>query len=819
MAIDEQQLFQKLDRNFEMLAQSIRGLVGESSRLASAQNTQTRALSSASEEIAEYERQLASASGLNSKQQQAIRDTIELRRKEIKASEAYHEAQQRSIEIQRDSTRSEQEKTNAQDEAKAALGKWREAQSDANKASRKTTDSLKGLTKGFDFSNAAVVWFGQTVRAQAAQLAAQYKASGGVIEGANTVFGAFIDQQNTALKYGVSGSELAKVSAANRQFMNSLGGTNAALNTLSPTIDRLRANFGNNEEALAVATEQAAEFARKGIRPTQAAMESYVDDVVMMQRRTGMGAKEAAAFFNDIANDTDSIDALRSARAGEREAILKSQRAMVDQAIASGMSAEQAREAAKMLNKMAAAKPLDRLKQAAKIRALGGAMGIAGADEAAQAVIAGKRATPEQKANLAKFSENAANTMDQAAGQGIGSEIFATELLGKLDLEQYYGKGSAFSTTLGETLVPAMGDLKAAYQEASKTSTGEVVGWLTKITGQIGSIATGEHWSGVLAAAVAAAVALAVGGGKIAGLAGGLGKLGGAALNVIKGGAGAATAATATTRVAGAVGGAATGAAEVAAATTAATRATQAATAATTAATTAANTASVASTAATAATTAATTTANTASVANTAATAANTGGRVAGVAGKLATAGKVAGVAGAAVDVGMGVYDLAQGKKQETLSGMDLLSPMRWGMYAGDKINKGVEYMSGGQSIGSMAYDLFNPDPNAPKPVAPKPVSKPANAPSSANTPDIASMTAATKDASVKTADGVTQQIKKMDTSNDMLKMLTQLTQKQVELAEKQLVALTLTEKERANSANRSTLRKDNSFGAKYNYV
>lgn len=801
MAIDEQQLFQKLDRNFEMLAQSIRGLVGESSRLASAQNTQTRALSSASEEIAEYERQLASASGLNSKQQQAIRATIELRRKEIKASEDYHEAQQRSIEIQRDSTRSEQEKTNAQDEAKAALGKWREAQSDANKASRKTTDSLKGLTKGFDFSNAAVVWFGQTVRAQAAQLAAQYKASGGVIEGANTVFGAFIDQQNTALKYGVSGSELAKVSAANRQFMNSLGGTNAALNTLNPTIDRLRANFGNNEEALAVATEQAAEFARKGIRPTQAAMESYVDDVVMMQRRTGMGAKEAAAFFNDIANDTDSIDALRSARAGEREAILKSQRAMVDQAIASGMSAEQAREAAKMLNKMAAAKPLDRLKQAAKIRALGGAMGIAGADEAAQAVIAGKRATPEQQANLAKFSENAANTMDQAAGQGIGSEIFATELLGKLDLEQYYGKGSAFSTTLGETLVPAMGDLKAAYQEASKTSTGEVVEWLTRITGQVGSIASGEHWSGVVATAVAAAVALAVGGGKIAGLAGGLGKLGGAALNAIKGGAGvatAATAATATTRAAGAVGGAATGAAEVAAATTAATRATQAATAATTAATTAANTASVASTAA---------------------TAANTGGRVAGVAGKLATAGKVAGVAGAAVDVGMGVYDLAQGKKQETLSGMDLLSPMRWGMYAGDKINKGVEYMSGGQSIGSMAYDLFNPDPNAPKPVAPKPVSKPANAPSSANTPDIASMTAATKDASVKTADGVTQQIKKMDTSNDMLKMLTQLTQKQVELAEKQLVALTMTEKERANAANRSTLRKDNLFGAKYNYV
>lgn len=814
MAIDEQQLFQKLDRNFEMLAQSIRGLVGDSSRLVSAQNAQTRAISSANEEIIEYERQLASASGLNAKQQQAIRTTIELRRKEIKASEEYQEAQQRSIEIQRDANRSEQEKTDAQNEAKAALGRWREAQGEANKASKKTTDSLKGLIKGFDLSNAAVVWFGQTVRAQAAQLAAQYKASGGVIEGANTVFGAFIDQQNTALKYGISGAELAKVSTANRQFMNSLGGTNAALNTLNPTIDRLRANLGSNEEALAMAAEQATEFARKGIRPTQEAMSSYVDDVVMMQRRTGMGAKEAAAFFNDIANDTDSIDMLRSARAGEREAILKSQRAMVDQAIAAGMSAEQAREAAKMLNKMAAAKPLDRLKQAAKIRALGGAMGIAGSEEAAQAVIA-KRRTPEQEANLAKFSQNAANAMDQAAGQGLGSEIFATELLGKLDLEQYYGKGSAFSTTLGETMVPAIGDLKKTYQEASETSTGKIVNAITLLTGQVGTIVSGDHWFGTLAAAIAAAVALAVGGGgKVLGLAKGLGKLGGAALNVVRGGAGAATVATtatAATSAAGSVAGAATGAAEVAAATTAATRATQAAT--------------TAATAATAATTASTTAANVASsaastAANATASAASTGGRLAGLAGKAATAGKIAGVAGSVLDVGMGVYDLAQGKRQEEMpTGLNMLSPMRWGMWGGEKINKGIEYMSGGQSLGSMAYDLFNPDPNAPKPVAPKPVSKPANAPSAASTPDTAAMAAATKDATSKTADGVTQQIKKMDTSNDILSKLAQLTQKQVELAEKQLIALTMTEKERANATNRSTLRKDNGFGSKYNYV
>jgi hypothetical protein len=76
---------------------------------------------------------------------------------------------------------------------------------------------------------------------------------------------------------------------------------------------------------------------------------------------------------------------------------------------------------------------------------------------------------------------------------------------------------------------------------------------------------------------------------------------------------------------------------------------------------------------------------------------------------KLAGAGKLlgkVGLAGAALDVGMGVNDLLHGEAQTSLSGMDFLSPMKMGMFIGDKVNKGVEDVTGGKTVGSLITDV-----------------------------------------------------------------------------------------------------------------
>lgn len=65
---------------------------------------------------------------------------------------------------------------------------------------------------------------------------------------------------------------------------------------------------------------------------------------------------------------------------------------------------------------------------------------------------------------------------------------------------------------------------------------------------------------------------------------------------------------------------------------------------------------------------------------------------------------------GSALDVGTGVYNLASGERQKEMpSGLDMLSPMSWGKFGGEKINETIE-SNLGDSVGGLLYSLFNPE-------------------------------------------------------------------------------------------------------------
>lgn len=72
--------------------------------------------------------------------------------------------------------------------------------------------------------------------------------------------------------------------------------------------------------------------------------------------------------------------------------------------------------------------------------------------------------------------------------------------------------------------------------------------------------------------------------------------------------------------------------------------------------------------------------------------------------------------------------------------------------------------------------------------------------------------------ATLTTADKVTKQVEQLDASNVLLKQLTEMSQRQIELSEKQLHAMTLTEKEKADVNTRSNLLQGNKFGSQYSY-
>lgn len=605
--------------------------------------------------------------------------------------------------------------------------KLEDARNDARTSVNELDNSMGKLNTKTNVAGASLRWFGETVMSQGRQLAKQYKASGGIIEGSGTILETFTKQQIDGLtKYGgVTGEFVQSLTREHRQVFNAMGGSAKALNELNPAIKRLRILTGDSELGLKEAAAAAQSFALKGIKPSNAVIQQYTGDLVQLGKYTGMQVTQAREYYDAVAEDTDSIIILRSAREDERQSILANQRALINQSLALGMSAKQAQEAAKMLNKMVAAKPLERIKQAAKIRALGGALGIAGAEGAAQAVTAGKRATSEQKAALQQFSQSAANAMDQAAGKGLGSEIFATTLVEKLDLDQYYGTNSEFSTTLASANKPVVDAINALHEPTGKEA--EMINALAIANAGIAATLSGQNILGTATAGLAAAVttlASVVGAGKIGDLikGGGIGRAGGALGTATKWGGRLLKGAG----IAGAVGMAGEYGGEA--------------------------------------------------LEKSGHSQLGAGAKIAGAVGTGAALGSILGPAGTLVGGALGAgYGLYQ----------------NWGQLTGGNTSAPPAQLQPMTPQQRQAATTNNATPGD----------------------DEARL------AVLNTSTGITQQLKQMDQSNMLLKQLADLSQKQVDLSEKQLIALTLTDKEKDNATNRSNLRRDNKFGAQYSYV
>lgn len=341
-------------------------------------------------------------------------------------------------------------------------------------------------------SKAGLVAFGVAIQQLYKQTLETYQSARGFLESEGGVFGGIVQNFWDALKQGVSPQELAELSAANRQAILASGGQRKVLEMYTQQMkdgisvqDKYFKITGNVKDALTGFMENITLLRRAGVKPTQAALDAMADDIIQISKMTGSSVAEINGRFAEMFNqDMEMQTLLRSAREDERNVIIENTRAMIKQNIAMGMTAEQAFAAAKMLNKMVAAKPLERIKQAARVRALGAALGIGGAEEAAQAIIAGPRArTPEQKKALESFSKAATTQADAMRGMGLAQEIFSEQLLDKLDLDQYYGRGSPFSTSLTEANKPILDGLKPMDDKLAG-----IFEWVQKISSGIATL-------------------------------------------------------------------------------------------------------------------------------------------------------------------------------------------------------------------------------------------------------------------------------------------------------------------------------------------
>ena len=256
-------------------------------------------------------------------------------------------------------------------------------------------------------------------------------------------------KQFDAVKLGLSPKEYIEMNAASRQTILAAGGVNEQLRILTNKSGELSGYFKTIGDSTKYTQAQMDLLAKSGVKPGIHNAGLLNESFKKMQMYTGMTGDEFIKLQSSMAEDSDIQSQLRSASMAEREQILANNAARLAENVALGMTKDQALNVAKSMAKMANSGPLDRIKQAAKMRALGAAMGVDGADRAANIHLQGKRASAEDQKWLQEWRSNMSNKMSESQMGSLQGEITASVLQKQLG-DETTGPDSTFNTRLAE---------------------------------------------------------------------------------------------------------------------------------------------------------------------------------------------------------------------------------------------------------------------------------------------------------------------------------------------------------------------------------
>lgn len=346
------------------------------------------------------------------------------------------------------------------------------------------------------------------------------------------------DQLLVGAKFGLSPKEYAQLTKASRETVLAMGGLDGHMKGLSETTAAYQLTIGDLSERTAFVQEQLDILGRAGIKPTADAAKAMVPEFERLRKISNLAPKEFNAAIESITEDEGTLHQLRAANTeAERLAIVKGIAGRIAENRAMGMTTKQAIEATKALNKLTSAGPLDRFKQAAKLRAMGGAMGVAGGAEASQILMKGARATEDERRQLQDYLSQLSGAQSAAATGTIGGEIFATSLADKLGLQELLGASSPFNVRGADALKVNEDAAKALNEINPKVAEG--VDWVQRIfafldknpllqmgMGAIGAL-VGFFTGGAFGALLGSVLRGGIPG--VGGLKGAAGKLGGAA--------------------------------------------------------------------------------------------------------------------------------------------------------------------------------------------------------------------------------------------------------------------------------------------------
>lgn len=143
-----------------------------------------------------------------------------------------------------------------------------------------------------------------------------------------------------------------------------------------------------------------------------------------------------------------------------------------------GLMQEQALKVVDAMAALATKSPKERLKQAARLQALGGALGFGPeATQAASMIRTGKTQTPE----FAEAMKTMQVQMGQFMGQGLPQEMMAMQMLQTTGLQDLLGPKSAFSD-LNKEQFQSTQNIESLAEKRNELG-GQMLGWIQRIEG------------------------------------------------------------------------------------------------------------------------------------------------------------------------------------------------------------------------------------------------------------------------------------------------------------------------------------------------
>jgi hypothetical protein len=265
---------------------------------------------------------------------------------------------------------------------------------------------------------------------------------------------------------GIDPQLVSELAATNRAAVIAMGGAQSmegVYERLGSRLNELANITGTRTEALKFELTSYQTLIRSGIKPTEDALNDQVKSLTFMQEALGMTAEEFTQLQQQLVTNTDFRRKLNGLSERERRGMLNRLNDQIAINRANGMMRDHAIAAALALEELAGKGPRDRIKEMAKLQAIGAMAGVQMSEEARQGFIRGQSASKEQQKAMQEFKSSMGDRLTEIKSTmgGTGTEFGIFGALEKAGIGMEYFDASL--TNLGDQI--KMGEGPQAFQE------------------------------------------------------------------------------------------------------------------------------------------------------------------------------------------------------------------------------------------------------------------------------------------------------------------------------------------------------------------